>query len=359
MGADGWEVHLVSGDAATGNDATSHQTNFHVIPMKRNPSPLADCIAIYHWWRLLGKIRPTVIAVGTPKAALLGLVAGAARNVPVRVYVLRGLRLEGSRKLTWAVLYLLEKITSLNATQVVAVSQSLKKVYLRLRLSGPGKILVIGSGSSHGVNTKKFVPQIRPQGSIELNHLKLAKLQGRPILAFVGRFSADKGASTLLVCRKYLRDNGIDHEFVIMGASEGEIDTLAALDQYGRKVTLLGHVKEPSRLYGFFDLLLLPSKREGFPNVILEASACGVAVVTSDATGCVDAVVNNKTGLITPLGDDLAFAKATRALIEDPALRKRLGAEGARWVRNGYDEEEVAKLHAAFYLNLLQKNDPN
>ena len=106
-------------------------------------------------------------------------------------------------------------------------------------------------------------------------------------------------------------------------------------------------------------MLLLPSKREGFPNVILEASACGVAVVTSDATGCVDAVVNNKTGLITPLGDDLAFAKATRALIEDPALRKRLGAEGARWVRNGYDEEEVAKLHAAFYLNLLQKNDPN
>ena len=146
----GWDVHLVSspGPEWDREKETGYAT-CHSIPMVRNPSILRDLWALLLWIRLIRRIRPTVVSIGTPKAALMGLFASWVLRVPHRVYMLRGLRLETTTGVSRAILGALERIAAGCATEVIAVSASLKVAYLQEKLSDERKVVVLGGGSLH------------------------------------------------------------------------------------------------------------------------------------------------------------------------------------------------------------------
>jgi glycosyltransferase involved in cell wall biosynthesis len=321
--------------------------------MKREPSPLGDVVALLKWWRLLGKVKPDVVSIGTPKASLLGLLAARVRRIPVRVYVLRGLRLEGTRGFLRTLLYWLESLTSSNSTHIISVSPSLRDLYVSLKLSDIAKVSVIGMGSSHGVDTNAFRPEQSKELGPSLSHLTEAVRGGRPVLGFVGRFSEDKGALTLLACKRHLAESGIEHELVIVGPIEGASEVLSAMNSVGRPVTHVGHVQDLTPFYSVFDLLLLPTKREGFPNVVLEAAAAGVPVVTTSATGAVDSVISGVTGIVVPVGADPAFCEEVERLILNPALRMKMGKRARARVCKNFDQHQVTRRHMKFYRALL------
>lgn len=103
----------------------------------------------------------------------------------------------------------------------------------------------------------------------------------------------------------------------------------------------VGNVDEVRPYYAAMDVLVLPSLREGFPNVVLEAAAMSVPAVVTDATGVFDSVVDQETGVIVPVGDVEALAGALRTLSEDPELRARYGAAARHRVETDFAQEDI------------------
>jgi len=309
-------------------------------------------IALTRWLRLLVELRPDVVSIGTPKASFIGLFAARLTGVPHRIYKLRGLRLEGVSGVSRKILYWVEKFSASNATKIVAVSHSLMAKYLSLGITTPKKICVIGCGSSHGVDISHFESGDAEELRNKFPHLLEASQAGRPILGFVGRFSMDKGASTLLKCKQSLDRSGIDTELVLVGPCEDGEEFISAMNLSGRPVTFTGPVEDTAPFYDVIDILLLPTKREGFPNVVLEAGAAGVPVVATSVTGVIDAVLGGKTGILAPEGDDEAFIVAVITLLSRPAEGRTMGEHSKLWVARHFDHREVTRLHENFYNRL-------
>ena len=349
MAKSGWEVHVVSASGAESDRWRPQGVWCHVIEMERSPSPIRDLQALKAWKNLLREIKPDVVSIGTPKAALLGLLAARVHRIPRRVYMLRGLRLEGTRGFWQVVLTLLERLTAHCSTEILSVSESLKDRYQQRKLDVGRQITVLGKGSSHGVNIQHFAPERRETAlSRELLPHSLSHPE-RPIVGFVGRFCREKGALTLLACKREFERLSIDHEFIIAGEIEDSAHILAEMEMCGRPVVHLPDLQDLRGLYAVLNLLLLPSWREGLPNVVLEAAAAGVPTITTDATGAVDAVVDGHTGTVTALGDDCAFIRAAVELMQNRERATVIGKNARRWVAQNFEETKVARLHVNFY----------
>ena len=314
--------------------------------MKRDPALVRDLLALGRWFSLLKRLKPDLVVIGTPKAGLLGLVASLIARVPVRVYQLRGLRLETTSGAERWILWAAEKITAACASHILAVSPSLASEYSRHRLARPEKIKVLGLGSSHGVDIARFqkdrwacwTPQTKPG-------------QGQPILrgpaiGFVGRFSRDKGSREILWCHNALLADGIEHLLWIVGPIEETDADSKTFDS--RSIVTTGRVEDTAPYYSLFDVLVLPTHREGFPNVVLEAAAAGIPTVTTNATGARDSVRSGETGLIVPTDDPQALTAEVKRLLTDHSLRLRLGQEARAWVSESFDAFQITQLNFNF-----------
>ena len=344
----GWNVHVVVGDTASEVPRDFHRIKTHILPMKRTPSLIRDISSFGRWILLLIKVRPDVVVIGTPKAALLGILASLICQVPVRIYQLRGLRLETVNGPARFLLYLLEWVTARTSTDILAVSPSLKEQYCNLGLSKANRVKVLGFGSSHGVDITYFnatrwqtwkPPQAQLRKSLESQ---------TPILGFVGRLSKDKGSNELLECLNTLRKDKIEHTLLLIGPFEGNELGIDELDAFDQGVVKTGPLEDVAPYYAIMDLLLLPTHREGFPNVVLEAAASGVPAITTDATGAIDSVIDGETGLIFPVCDVEAFVEAVKRLVTNPQLIRELGENAQSIVSSRYGAEFVTQQYVDF-----------
>jgi glycosyltransferase involved in cell wall biosynthesis len=346
----GWDVHLVSHPGPLPPAIAAENLKFHGIPMVRKPSITRDLHSLLLWFSLLRRLKPGIVSIGTPKSSLLGLFAAWALRVPRRVYVLRGLRLETNRGLSRWLLWLLESLTVACSTHVLSVSHSLAEKYIKLGLGSASKIAVLGSGSSHGVDIERFRP--RPPEHVDAKRKQLGLAPGVPTLGFVGRFSKDKGAEALLATRKLLFESRIDHEILLLGSVENSRKTLDALNAHGRLVKDVGEVSNVEDYYPLMTVLLLPTKREGFPNVVLEAGATEVPTVSRSVTGAVDSIIDDETGILVESGSDQAFAEAVKHFLRDHRNASEFGKAARKRIRQEFDEVQVCKRLMAYYMNL-------
>ncbi|WP_431245440.1 glycosyltransferase family 4 protein [Leifsonia xyli] len=347
----GWDVHVVCSpgpgvDALDGTDGVT----VHRLPMRRDPSPIADLRSLFAWIRLLRRLRPDVVSAGTPKAGLLGMLSARLVRVPARVYLLRGLRLETSTGLGRRILTALERVSIGCSTATVAVSRSLAARAQELRLGKRDRFVVLGDGSSNGVDVDAIERTLPSPAERDALRESLG-LGAGPVIGFVGRLTEDKGVGVLADALHLLRDRGIAVQLLVVGAAEGSATD--PLTPSGVTVARTGFVTDPERYYALMDVLCLPTFREGFPNVVLEAAAAGVPTVTTDATGAVDSVVDGETGLIVPVRDAEALAEGLARLAGDAELRERLGAAARERARTRFGRATVWAAQEGFYRGLL------
>lgn len=325
------------------------------VPMRREISPMADCLTLVRLGRVFSTWRPDIVNAGTPKAGLLASVAGMLGRVPVRVYSQWGLRLETTKGSKRIVLKVAERMSCAAATSVVAVSHSLAARCLELGIVQPQKLAVLCHGSANGVRTERFA--LRNEGEVE----DVARLTGIPkgsvVIGFVGRLTRDKGIVELVEAFDSIRKRRADAILLLVGPREDGDPlpeaTLRRIDQ-GDGIVEVGLVPDTAPLYHLMTVFAFPSYREGLSNAVLEASAAGLPVVGARSTGVVDVVVDGVTGTLIPPRDSASLAEAILRYCEDAALRARHGVAAQAFVREHFAPEAVWEaLNAEYKRGLL------
>lgn len=314
------------------------------LGMRRDPSPLHDLVSLARAVGMLRQARPDAVVAATPKAALIGMIAAWMTRVPVRVYQMWGLRFESERGLKKLVLVQLEKVTAFCATQVVANSMSLAEAAKGYGIAQD--IVVLGPGSSHGVDIDYFTPA--GSNLSELDDDTETFLREEPDLVcvgFIGRITGDKGIVTLLEALQICRAEGVRFNVLMIGSSEDR--QLESRVKEASKVLRIKRVQARSDLrpyYSAMDIHCLPTFREGFPNVVLEAAAMGICTITTLATGARDSVIDGETGMLVAPGDAQALAVALKSLGNGVDIRERYGRAASARARDVFRRELIWEL---------------
>lgn len=329
------------------------------IPMRREPAPLSDLRSLFRLIRFLVRNRFDVVHSSSPKAGLLSALAGVVARVPIRMHTFTGqpwVELGGLRR---RIPRECDRITAKLVTQAYADSRSQRDFLVQEGLVAPGKISVIGPGSVAGVNLKRFsverwggqaAAQTRRELGIPIDAL---------VIVFVGRITRDKGILELVAAFEIVSEGAHDVHLVLVGPLEPERDPLplATLDTLNRnrRIHAVGFTTVPERYLAAADIFCLPSYREGFGSVAVEAAALQLPTVVTRVTGLVDSVVEGVTGLVVPPKNVSKLTEALKALLESKELRDSLGHQGLQRVVRDYDADLVNEAVVAEYFRLASR----
>jgi glycosyltransferase involved in cell wall biosynthesis len=307
----GYEVTLVADDVNEIREALAERgVAAYSLPMRRDPSPAHDIRSLARMITLMRRIRPDAVIYATPKASLLTSIAARLLRVPVRIYELWGIRFETATGAARTIFRGIERVIASSSTAIVANSASLARRAVGLGITTSDRIGVPASGSSHGVDAEYFSPDA-PRAELDADTAQFFEENPGSTIGYVGRLHPDKGVDVLLDAAERVHSEGTAVRVVLVGGDEGATSP-------GRRelpVHRTGEAADVRPYLAAFDVLVLMSRREGFPNVVLEAAAMRVPAIVSDSTGCVDSVAPGETGVVVRAGDADSLARVMTELL--------------------------------------------
>ena len=172
------------------------------------------------------------------------------------------------------------------------------------------------------------------------------------------RMLKDKGVIEFAYAASILKKNNIAANFILVGEPDPDNPSSVSRSQiqdWEQKGILeyWGHKDNMEDVLSQASIVVLPSYREGFPKVLIEAAACGRAIVTTDVAGCRDAIYNGVTGVLVPVKDGPALAEAISTLVKKPETYIKMGIEGRKMAEERFDENKVIDQHLSLYNELL------
>ncbi len=329
-----------------------------VIDIPRSISPWRDVPALFRLFWFFKRRRIQIAHSTTPKAGLLTALAAFFAGVPIRLHTFTGQPWVNMRGVKRWLLRSSDKLVGKLNTCCYADSVSQRNFLIDQRIVDSGRLLVIGPGSLAGVDLQRFDSNRYSPDDCATMRRSLAIPEAAPVLLFVGRITADKGVRELLQAFAALKAAAGDAHLVIVGQFDtgsgvsGAIlqDDIACLPD----THIVGYSECPEAYFAIADILCLPSYREGFGTVVIEAAAMGVPTVGSDIYGLSDAVEHGVTGLLVPPRNAEMLANALSRLLDDKSLLAKMGEAAKRRTQALFDGELLNKQVAAEYCRLLQ-----
>jgi len=324
------------------------------VELKREINLAYDLISlikiIYHFTR----VRPNVVNLGTPKVSLLGMIAAWLCSVKMRVYTCRGLRYESeSGPLRW-LLVLFERVIAKISHKIICISYSVKELGIKDGIFDIKKAIVIGNGSSNGLDLTLFNTKKINHHSRNILKEALGITPGNFVFGFVGRICDRKGINELYEAFLMIEKEYSNVKLIMVGSVEYfQIRDKHLIEKYksNANIVLTGKIdfnKVPLYM-SIFDCFVLPTWAEGFGNVLVQAAALGIPVISNRVTGCKDAVKDGFNGvLIKEIKRPLELKEAMVSLMKSPDERDRLGKNGRVWATN-FDQEFIWNSLRAIY----------
>jgi len=331
--------------------AEAHGVALLRIPgLGREVRPAGDLRALWTLWRLCRSLRPDIVHTHTAKAGTLGRLAAWLAGVPVRVHTFHGHVFRGYFGRWRSALYVaIERLLARITTRIVAISprqaDELRR-YLRL---GDGRVTVIPLGFDLGRLVRVDVPAARRRFRERLG------AGDQVVVTMVGRLTAIKNHALALRAFAAVAATAANVLLVLVGGGEEErpLRALARNLDVSDRVRFAGWWDDLEAVYYGSDVVALSSKNEGTPVCLIEALACGRAVVATDVGGVADVLGEGAYGIIVPAGDEAAFAAALRRVL-DPRERARLEGLGRSSVVSRYDVGRLVADVEALYDELLE-----
>jgi glycosyltransferase involved in cell wall biosynthesis len=356
MLSDQYDVTLIANGAESELVALLNE-NVRFIPVgiERKISLWRDVKALFKLYGIFRKERFDVVHSIMPKSALLGMLAAFCARVPHRLHMFTGQVWATKTGFSRWALKMLDKLIAKSATHLLADSFSQRQFLINEHVVNENKIKVLGKGSICGVDVQKFQPNPKAREQIRRD---LNIPADAIVYLFLGRLNKDKGVQDLANAFVGLAAKMPSIHLLIVGPDEEGMDEKLGvilhkvLSQYHR----VGFTARPEDYMACADIFCLPSYREGFGSVIIEASATGLPAIASNIYGLVDAVSNNETGLLHPPRDIEEIQKLLLRLSENHALREIMGAAGMTRAHQYFSSELVTEQMKAYYQYFLVKN---
>ena len=342
----GYEVTIAT--RVTAHAKRIRQEGFHLVPimmLRESRHPLRELLTFLELVRVYRRVCPQIVQHVAMKPVLYGSFAACLTRIPVVINVFGGLgyaftdrpqdtsvlRSILQRGLRWAI--------ALSRSVVVVQNPDDREVLVRENVVTSSQVrLIAGSG----VDVHRFVPVDPPAGD--------------PIVMLVGRMLWDKGVAEFIDAVVHLKQRDVRARFVLVGRCDQGNPTAIEETQLQRwthdhGIEWWGHREDLPEVIGRATLVVLPSYREGLPKVLLEAAACGKAVIATDVPGCREVVQHQKTGLLVPVRDPVALADAIASLLINHELRAAMGASGRELVVREHSNEKIGR----HFLDLYQE----
>lgn len=355
-----YEVVAVSSDREYLERCAKREgVRYAAIDMTRGITPIKDFVALIRFVILFYKERPFIVHSQTPKAGLLAMVAAKITGVPVRLHTVGGLPLVEAKGLKRSLLGAIERLTYRFAHRVYVNSPGLSTQMVSEGLIKPEKMEVLGNGSTNGVDTRFF-----SRANVDRNHVLQLREQLRLqpddfVVVFVGRIVKDKGIVELVEAFLKVAARHDRLKLLLVGMEEPETDPLPYATQQkiaGSENILTPGFKDDVRPYlALADVLVLPSYREGFPNVLLQAGAMELPVIATNINGCNEIVVDGVTGLLIPIKNILAIQHAILRLINERDSSVQMGKKARERIVAYYEQAYLWQLLADQYAFFDQK----
>ncbi len=361
MRARGVETHAVSSPGPALAEFGRHEEcHVYAVEMPRRITPLQDCLALWRLCRYLRTIRPQIVHAHTPKGGLLGMLAARLAGVPVRIYHMHGLPLVTASGFRRKLLMATEAVSCRVASQVLCVSRSVRAMAVSLGLSPAEKIQVLLQGSCNGIDaTTAFNPNLMDPLVRHDTRARYGIPADATVIGFVGRLALAKGLVELAEAWDRLRLEYPALHLLLIGPDEpGDPPPAEVLERFrcDPRVHMRGENWDTPPLYMAMDILALPTHREGFPVVLLEAAAMALAIVATRVTGCVDAVQDDVTGILVEGHNGEALAAGLRRYLDDPGLRQRHGAAARTWILREFSDKDMrVAIHQEYVRYLGEK----
>ena len=360
----GYDVYTISANGPEVKEVLKEGVEHIAIPFTRKITPLRDIICLIKLIRVVKRIRPDIIHTHTPKAGLLGMLAGWICRTPVRIHTVAGLPLMVASGIRRRVLMLTERVTYACAHRVYPNSEGLKKFLIEKLKADPAKVRVIGKGSSNGIDARVFTRSQELMDRAQAIRRQYGIGENDTVFSFVGRVVRDKGVVELVESFRAL--NHLVPEprgkvFLIMvGPFENDLDPVpeevVKFLRTDKHVVLAGFQADVRPWIMASDVFVFPSYREGFPNVVMQSCLLGVPCIVSDINGCNEIISKNATGLVVPVRDVNGLASAMLELMNDSARRKELAAAAREFVAANFGREYVWECIGKEYEELTSRH---
>lgn len=345
--AEGYEVHLACPSGKKVPDVISFGFNYHEVPLTRNgQNPLKELYAVLTLYRLYKQINPDLIHLVTIKPVLYGGIAARLTNVKAVVAAVSGL---GTAFIAQSVA---ARIRKLVVSFLYQVAFSHKNLTVIFQNPDDRDTLI-----NLGVISRKQVKIIRGSGVSTDQYVYTPEPTGKPVVAMAARLLKDKGVFEFIEASRILKKRGVDVTMRLIGSPDpGNLTSVteAELNAWCNEgaIESLGYREDIAFQYAAANIVCLPSYREGLPKGLVEAAACGRAVVTTDVPGCRDAIEPGVTGLLVPVKDAEALADAIQTLIDSPERRLQMGLAGRKLAEDSFAIEKIVGQHMSIYREL-------
>jgi len=338
----GWEVTWIcSSDSNIFNELPAG-VKYIPLPFKRGIDLFGLPRSIITLYNIFKRERFDIVQYSTPNAAFYSSTAARLARVPVRLYAQWGIRYVGFEGLKQRFFKLLEKWCCRCSTIIEPDSLSNLEFSIKEKLYSKSKGRLIWNGSACGVNLERFDinqkedwrKKYRKQLGLDPNHL---------VIGFVGSIRRDKGVNELITaCQSFFND--MPQARLMLIGDKHFYDTIDKnLRDWVASSNQVLHIPPNTEIPQYMacmDIFSMPSYREGFGLVIVEAEAMGVPVVVTDIPGPIDAMRHDETGLVVPVKNSKAISVALQILLNDTVKRLRFGKAAIKYAHNNFEQKK-------------------
>lgn len=347
----GYQVHIATGLTDKLDELQRHGLVVHPLPLDRSSAGLGNAWrTMVELRRVFRAVRPDVVHLVTIKPVLLGGLVARLAGVPAVVAAVSGLGFvfmaRGAKAAVrrWLVggLYRVA-LGHRNLKVIFQNADDLRSLAKVAHLPAAKVAMIRGSG----VDLARYA------------HVPLPG--GVPVVLLAARLLADKGVLEFVQAARLLKQRGSNVRFVLVGTVDSAnptsfTDAEVSAWVHDGVVEWWGYRADMPQVLAAAHLVVLPSYREGLPKVLIEAAACGRAVVTTDVPGCRDAIDPGVTGVLVPVRDAVALADAMDALVNDPVRCQVMGDAGRALAETAFDIRQVVAAHLYIYQELMGKS---